>query len=99
MRTRESGRKRWQQGVSSGAFTIADQRVTRLSLIAMCTGVSGWFSPAGPLTVEGVCDELTQIAFRVVVARRRGSAVGSEQAPRFELSLLPQFPWDTEGMI
>lgn len=85
-------------GVSSGAFAIADQRVTRLSLIAMCTGVSGWFSPAGPLTVEGVCDELAQIAFRVVAARRGGNAVSVDQTPRFELSLLPQFPWDAEGV-
>lgn len=41
-------------GSSAGVLSVVDQRVTRLALLSMCTGVAHWFRPEGPNDVYEV---------------------------------------------
>lgn len=42
------------EGVELGFFTVPDQRVARLSLIEMCSGIARWFSVDGPQSVSEI---------------------------------------------
>lgn len=42
------------EGVSSGAFKVADLRLTTLAIIAMLTGVNTWYRGSGRLSPEEV---------------------------------------------
>lgn len=55
-------------GVASGAFRIADTRVTTLALIAMLTGVNTWYRVGGRLSRAGVTELYTELAHRAVGA-------------------------------
>ncbi|QYC38660.1 HTH-type transcriptional repressor KstR2 [Nonomuraea coxensis DSM 45129] len=74
-------------GVAGGVFHIADQRLTRLALMSMCTGTSEWYRPDGDSTLEQVCAEFVTIGLAAVRSSVRVAA-----AP--DLSLLPAFPWE-----
>ncbi|MCK2221358.1 TetR/AcrR family transcriptional regulator [Actinomadura sp. ATCC 31491] len=74
-------------GVAAGAFHIADQRLTRLALMSMCTGTSEWYRPDGDSSLEQVCAEFTAIGLAAV-----RSSVQVVAVP--DLSLLPEFPWE-----
>jgi AcrR family transcriptional regulator len=88
---RDAYEDRWRHalagGVSAGAFHIADQRLTRLALMSMCTGTSEWYRPDGDSTLEQVCAEFTAIGLAAV------RAPAQVVAPP-DLSLLPDFPWE-----
>lgn len=79
----------WQRvlddGVLSGAFTIADTRIARLALLETCNGVVNWFKPGGRLAVEEIQEHFVQIACRMAGARLVTSAeCGTEViVPRF----------------
>lgn len=74
-------------GVAEGAFHIADQRLTRLALMSMCTGTSEWYRPDGDSTLEQVCAEFVAIGLAAVRASAQVVATP-------DLSMLPDFPWE-----
>ncbi|MGI5284013.1 TetR/AcrR family transcriptional regulator [Nonomuraea polychroma] len=74
-------------GVSAGVFRIADQKLTRLALMSMCTGTSEWYRPDGDSTLEQVCAEFVAIGLAAVRAPVQVVAA-------LDLSLLPDFPWE-----
>lgn len=74
-------------GVAEGAFRIADQKLTRLALMSMCTGTSEWYRPDGDSTLEQVCAEFVAIGLAAVRASVQVVAIP-------DLSLLPDFPWE-----
>ncbi|MFG1941881.1 TetR/AcrR family transcriptional regulator [Nonomuraea sp. NPDC048826] len=82
---------RWREavadGVREGVFHVADQKLTRLALMTMCTGTSEWYRPDGDSTLEQVCAEFVAIGL---------AAVRSTTAPppAADLSLLPDLPWE-----
>ncbi|WP_336207607.1 TetR/AcrR family transcriptional regulator [Nonomuraea sp. LPB2021202275-12-8] len=80
-------RRALADGVREGAFHVADQRLTRLALMSMCTGTSEWYRPDGDSTLEQVCAEFVAIGLAAVRAP-------AEPAPSPDLSLLPDFPWE-----
>lgn len=95
---RDSHDDRWRRvladGVEQGVFTVANQRLTRLALMAMCTGTSEWFRPDGPATVEQVCEAFVGIGLAAVDARRDGQPVPVERTAKFDFSLVPEYPWE-----
>ncbi|WP_343949757.1 TetR/AcrR family transcriptional regulator [Nonomuraea longicatena] len=82
---------RWRttlaEGADQGDFRIPDQRLTRLALMAMCTGTSEWYRPDGDASLERVCAEFVAIGLASVRSRVQVSM-------RLDLSLLPDYPWE-----
>ncbi|SEM06241.1 TetR/AcrR family transcriptional regulator [Nonomuraea pusilla] len=78
-------------GVAEGSFHVADQRLTRLALMSMCTGTSEWYRPDGDSTLEQVCAEFVAIGLAAV--RAPGDASARVPATP-DFSLLPHFPWE-----
>ncbi|MEV4011162.1 TetR/AcrR family transcriptional regulator [Nonomuraea angiospora] len=74
-------------GVAQGVFRVADQKLTRLALMSMCTGTSEWYRPDGDSTLEQVCAEFVTIGLAAVRAPAPAEAT-------LDLSLLPDFPWE-----
>ncbi|TDC10447.1 TetR/AcrR family transcriptional regulator [Nonomuraea longispora] len=74
-------------GVAEGTFRVADQKLTRLALMSMCTGTSEWYRPDGDSTLEQVCAEFVTIGLAAVRA-----PVQVTTSPDF--SLLPDLPWE-----
>lgn len=56
------------QGSASGAFRVRDPKLAARAVIAMCTAVSNWFDPRGPLTAEEVKAEVALLALNLVGA-------------------------------
>ncbi|MEV1002134.1 TetR/AcrR family transcriptional regulator [Nonomuraea sp. NPDC050202] len=75
-------------GVAEGVFRVADERLTRLALMSMCTGTSEWYRPDGRSTLEQVCAEFVAIGLAAV----RAPAV--EPLATADFSLLPEYPWE-----
>lgn len=74
-------------GVGEGVFHVADQKLTRLALMTMCTGTSEWYRPDGDSTLEQVCAEFVAIGLAAVRAPAR-------PLPIADFSLLPELPWE-----
>lgn len=79
VRMRDDYEAQWsgtlKQGVDEGVFHVADQRLTRLALLAMCTGVSDWYHPDGATPLPAICREFVGIGLAAVGARRDGTPV------------------------
>ena len=52
-----------------------DLRLARLALLEMCNGVTRWFSPKGPTSLEDVADAFADLALGMVRARHRRRAL------------------------
>ncbi|MFI6596360.1 TetR/AcrR family transcriptional regulator [Nonomuraea sp. NPDC050536] len=74
-------------GIARGVFRVADQRLTRLALMSMCTGTSEWYRPSGDSSLEQVCAEFVEIGLAAVRCPVRPSA-------GLDLSVLPDYPWE-----
>jgi TetR/AcrR family transcriptional regulator, cholesterol catabolism regulator len=75
-------------GVSRGAFEVADQRLARLALMSVCTGTSEWYRPDGASTLDQVCAQFVSIGLAAV------NATGPAAGPHFDPTLLPVYPWE-----
>ena len=53
-------------GVGSGAFQIADTKISTLALIAMLTGVNTWYRSGGRLSLEEVAGQYSSMALNAV---------------------------------
>ena len=56
------------EGGASGEFQVRDPKLAARAVIAMCTAVSGWFDPRGPMTAEQVKAEVGLLALNLVGA-------------------------------
>ncbi|NUR86245.1 MAG: TetR/AcrR family transcriptional regulator [Nonomuraea sp.] len=88
---RDAYEDRWRQtladGVADGRFQVADQRLTRLALMSMCTGTSEWYRPDGDATLARVCAEFVEIGLAAVRCAARPAA-------RLDFTVLPEYPWE-----
>jgi len=57
------------------AFDIEDRRVTAMAMIAMLTGITGWYRTDGRLDAERLKEIYWQLARRMVVAERVAASV------------------------
>ncbi|MEV4222067.1 TetR/AcrR family transcriptional regulator [Nonomuraea sp. NPDC049725] len=60
-----------EDGMSTGVFRLADQRVARLALLEMCNGVANWYRPDGRLGVAELQDQFVELACRLMGAPAR----------------------------
>ena len=58
-----------EQGVERGAFTTPIPHEASRAIVVMCTGVAGWFSPAGPMSRADVVRRYQRLALDMVGAR------------------------------
>ncbi|SEG99512.1 DNA-binding transcriptional regulator, AcrR family [Nonomuraea solani] len=88
---RDAYEEHWKRaladGVAEGTFRVADQKLTRLALMSMCTGTSEWYRPDGASTLEQVCAEFVTIGLAAVRAPAQAVATA-------DFSLLPEYPWE-----
>jgi AcrR family transcriptional regulator len=49
-------------GCAAGEFAVHDQRMARLGLLQMCSGVAGWYSPSGELSLAELAVTHAQMA-------------------------------------
>ena len=61
-----------ERGKSSGGFSFADARITRLALLEMCNGVARWYSDRGPRHPAEIADCFADLALAMVGARPDG---------------------------
>lgn len=54
------------EGERAGEMSVPDLRLTTYAVLQMCTGVSTWFRPDGPSTIEGLCDVYAELTRRMV---------------------------------
>ena len=57
-----------QTGVKSGDFVVSDTRVTTLGLIALLTGITNWYDPAGRLESDTLQNIYTELVRKAVAA-------------------------------
>lgn len=59
-------------GMAIGVFSAGEPSITRLALLEMCNGVSRWYSPSGPLTLEALAAEYAGLAMRALESAGKG---------------------------
>ncbi|MFI6029626.1 TetR/AcrR family transcriptional regulator [Amycolatopsis magusensis] len=76
VRLRDAYERRWASaiadGIAGGVFTADEPSITRLALLEMCNGVSRWYSPRGPLTLEALAAEYARLALRALESTGNG---------------------------
>jgi AcrR family transcriptional regulator len=60
-----------QEGCDSGEFTTPDSKLAAFAILQMGIGVSYWFRPGGPLSVDQVCDVYEDFALSILGAPGR----------------------------
>lgn len=81
-------------GTEEGVFTIADHRLTRLALMAMCTGVSEWYRADGETDLDTIAIEFVDIALTAVRASREGRPITSKDVDLVDLDLQVRADWE-----
>lgn len=56
------------RGAEAGAFTIEDAGIATIALLGLCSQVSQWYSPDGPLPLEQICAMHADLALGLVRA-------------------------------
>src|SRR6202167_2808139 len=69
-----------ERGKSSGGFSFADARITRLALLEMCNGVARWYSDRGPRHPAEIADCFAGLALAMVGATQNSAAQNSAGA-------------------
>lgn len=91
---------RWREtlrdGVASGVFHVADERLARLALLSMCTGVSQWYDPAGSAGLTDITEEFVSVGLSAVRASRGGVAVTVADVPVIDPAAIPTLPWEPQ---
>jgi AcrR family transcriptional regulator len=57
-------------GVSEGDFRIDDQKLFRLGLMQMCTGVAYWYQAAGELSLPAIAEKFAVLALAMAGSPR-----------------------------
>lgn len=86
-------------GVDAGQFTADNPRITKLSLLNMCTGVSAWYRPDGPSGLDEIVREFVHHALAVLGATGGGAAnaarsIGAVDVRMPDLEAMPKSAWE-----
>jgi 2-(1,2-epoxy-1,2-dihydrophenyl)acetyl-CoA isomerase len=60
------------EGASRGVFSVDDPKLATFALLQMCTGVTRWYSPDGPLSIVDIATRFVDMALSLVGAERDG---------------------------
>ncbi|GLY69235.1 TetR/AcrR family transcriptional regulator [Amycolatopsis taiwanensis] len=70
VRRRDEYERLWaetiEEGIAAGVFHDTRPTLTRLALLEMCNGVSRWYSPHGPLSLEELATHFARLAIRML---------------------------------
>lgn len=70
VRRRDEYERLWaetiEEGISSGVFRDSRPGLTRLAVLEMCNGVSNWYSPSGPLSLDELATHYARLAIRML---------------------------------
>jgi AcrR family transcriptional regulator len=82
---RDAYERMWQdtisQGVAAGRFTSSNEKLTRLALLQMCSGVSQWYRADAELGLEAICDGFASMALAMVREARRPVPLAKLEGP------------------
>jgi AcrR family transcriptional regulator len=59
-------------GIRTGAFQVADVKLTAMAILTMCTGVATWFADGGRLGPEAVADRYVELIVSSIERRGKG---------------------------
>ncbi len=54
------------EGASAGVFHPDDVELAARAILAMCTGVTAWFSEGGPMRPDAIADRYADMVLRQV---------------------------------
>ncbi len=95
---RDAYELRWREalrdGVEQGVFTVADQRLSRLALLSMCTGVSQWHDPNGSAALEDIAAHFVGVGLAAVHAQRDGQPLTVADVTSLDPTAIPRLPWE-----
>ncbi|MEV5575806.1 TetR/AcrR family transcriptional regulator [Spirillospora sp. NPDC052269] len=57
-------------GCASGTFAVQDQRIARIALLQMCSGVAGWYSTSGEMSLRDLTTTYAQMALSLLSCSR-----------------------------
>lgn len=83
-----------RDGVDDGIFRIADQRLTRIALLSMCSSVSEWYRPTGPDDGPSISAGFVGIGLAAVRARRDGREISAADVPVVDFTTIPRVDWE-----
>lgn len=73
---RDAHERQWAAAISNGMaadyFHVEDERLARMALIQMCTGVAHWYDPGGRLTLPTIATQYGDMALALLNASREG---------------------------
>jgi len=61
-------------GLEAGAFAVADPSTAARAILSLGIDVARWYDPAGPLNPEGIGQQYSELALRMVQAGTKGPA-------------------------
>lgn len=95
---RDEHERMWQEALElgrvEGVFHVQDVSVTRLALIAMCTGMSNWFRPDGAKDVSTLVQYFVELSLGMVRANRDGAMIDEASLPPIDLAAVPRYAWE-----
>ena len=59
-----------ERGAGAGVFSVEDTGIATLALLGLCSQVSQWYAPDGPLSLEQICAMHADLALGLVRAQR-----------------------------
>jgi hypothetical protein len=86
-----------REGCADGVFETSDERLTRLGLLTMCTGMSEWYRPMGEENLAHICSHFIAMALSAVRARRGAEYISPADVPMVAMELVPLLPWEPTG--
>lgn len=55
-----------QEGIDKGEINLDNVTLASRALLQMCTGISSWYNPEGPLTIKEIADRYVDLFFHGV---------------------------------
>lgn len=55
-----------QEGIEKGELVVDNVTISSRALLQMCTGISYWYNPEGPLSIKEIADSYVDLFFHGV---------------------------------
>jgi TetR/AcrR family transcriptional regulator, cholesterol catabolism regulator len=59
-------RRRIQDGIAVGAFSMTDAAIATITLLSAINGIAAWYDPNGRLPADRIADHLVELSLRMV---------------------------------
>jgi AcrR family transcriptional regulator len=65
-RYQERFRRRIEDGIAVGVFTMTDPAIAATTILSALNGISAWYDPAGRLAAPRIADHLVELSLRMM---------------------------------